>query len=109
MDKQDIINFAKENKVKLSVTWWDDEIWLNKIIIPASHRGEGLGSKILDMLKEYCDERDIPMKLVASSCYGTNIEKLTNFYKHHGFEEYEEPSSKDSSGYMKYTPNSIDK
>jgi len=109
MKKQDIIDFAKENKVKLSVTWWDDEIWLNKIIIPASHRGEGLGGKILDMLEEYCDERDIPMKLVASSCYGTNIEKLTKFYKHHGFKEYDEPSIKDSSGYMKYTPKSIDK
>ena len=41
MNKEEIIAFAKENEVNLSVTWWDDEIWLNRIIVPKENRQKG--------------------------------------------------------------------
>ena len=106
MTRDEIKNFAKENKVKLSVTWWDDdgEIWLNKLIIPAKKRGEGLGTHIIDMLKQYCDERHLVMKLLADSCYGTEIHKLVNYYRKNGFRPYREPDNKTNPYYMKYKP-----
>ena len=104
-----ITNFAKRKNIELDVTWWDDEIWLNKLIIPEEHRGEGLGTKVLDMLKEYCDEKGIPMKLLADSCYGTELNHLIKFYKKHGFESYKEEQHKRNPNYLKYTPKNIDK
>jgi predicted GNAT family N-acyltransferase len=101
MTKEEILNFAKEHKVKLSVTWWDEEIWLNKIIVPKSERGNGLGGKIIRMLKKYVDEREIPLKLLAASCYGTELNKLKNIYRSLGFEDYDEKNGKDID-YMAY-------
>lgn len=52
MTKEEILNFAKEHKVKLSVTYQDDEIQLNKIIILKLKRCQGIGGKfkiILDI------------------------------------------------------------
>lgn len=101
MEKETIINFAKENKVNLSVTWWDDEIWLNRIIVPKSKRCQGLGGKIINMLKQYVDDKHIPLKLLADSCYGTEINALKNVYRKFGFEEYKEGKKK-SNNYMAY-------
>ena len=109
MTRDEILNFAKENKIKLSITWWesDGEIWLNKIIIPKKSRGQHLGSKIIDMLKQYCDEKGIVMKLLADSCYGTEIDKLMNFYKKQGLKPYKEPQNKRNPHYLKYTPKDL--
>jgi len=101
MTKEEILNFAKEHKVKLSVTWWDDEIWLNKIIVPKSQRGKGFGGKIIKMLKKYVDDKGIPLKLLADSCYGTELNKLKSIYRSLGFEEYKEGKKK-SNNYMAY-------
>lgn len=101
MTKEEILNFAKEHKVKLSVTWWDDEIWLNKIIVPKSERGKGFGGKIIKMLKKYVDDKEIPLKLLADSCYGTELNKLKSIYRSLGFEEYKE-RKKTSNNYMAY-------
>ena len=101
MIKEEILNFAKEHKVKLSVTWWDDEIWLNKIIVPKSERGKGLGGKIIKMLKKYVDDNGIPLKLLADSCYGTELNKLKSIYRSLGFEEYKDGKKK-SNNYMAY-------
>lgn len=111
MDKQEIKDFAKEHHVKLSVTWWEDEgeIWLNRIIVPKKSRGEGIGGQIIEMLKQYCDENGLVMKLLADSCYGTEIHRLVNYYKRHGFKAYKEPEESKRNHYLKYTPKSIDK
>ena len=101
MTKEEILNFAKEHKVKLSVTWWDDEIWLNKIIVPKSQRGKGFGGKIIKMLKKYVDDKGIPLKLLADSCYGTELNKLKSIYRSLGSEEYKEGKKK-SNNYMAY-------
>ena len=106
MTREEIKQFAKEHHVKLSVTWWEDEgvIWLNRIIVPKKSRGEGLGGQILEMLKQYCDENGLVMKLLADSCYGTEIHRLVNYYKKHGFKEYREPEESQRNHYLKYTP-----
>ena len=107
MTRNEIINFAKKHKIDLSITWWEDdgEIWLNRLIIPDEDRNKGYGSKILDMLKQYCNERNICIKLLADSCYGSEINRLVNFYKRFGFEPYKERTkSKKNPQYLKYTP-----
>jgi hypothetical protein len=103
MTKDEIMAFAKENKVKLSVTWWDDTVWLNRIIIPKDRRGQGLGGLVIGMLKQYVSSRDIPLKLLADSCYGTEINQLMNIYRKLGFESYKEKGSKNPH-YMVYYP-----
>lgn len=107
MTRDDILNFAKQHKVKLSVTWWEDdgEIWLNRIILPEKLRGQGIGSQIIEMLKQYCNEKGIVMKLLADSCYGTEINRLENFYKRHGLKPYVEKQHKNNPHYLKYTPD----
>ncbi len=101
MTKDEIITFAKENHIKLSVTWWDEEVWLNRIILPKAKRGQGLGGKVIRMLKQYVDEKGIPLKLLADSCYGTELQKLKSIYQSLGFVSYKEKGSK-SENYMAY-------
>lgn len=104
MTKEEIMKFAKDNHIKLSVTWWDEEVWLNKIILPKASRGQGLGGKLIRMLKSYVDEKGIPLKLLADSCYGTELEKLKQIYGSLGFKPYKEKGSK-SCNYMAYNLN----
>lgn len=103
MTRDEIMAFAKENRVKLSVTWWDETVWLNRIIVPKDKRGQGLGGTIIRMLKEYVSNRNIPLRLLADSCYGTEINKLMNIYRGFGFESYKEKNSKNPH-YMVYYP-----
>ena len=108
MTRDEIIKFAKKHDIELSVTWWDEdgEIWLNKIITPENERGNGLGGEIIEKLKQYCDENHLVMKLLADSCYGTEIKRLISYYKKHGFESYKEGRSR-SLYYLKYTPEDM--
>lgn len=103
MTKEEVMDFANKNGVKLSLSWWDDEIWLNEIQVPESKRGKGLCGKIINMLKKHADEKQIPIKLLADSCYGTEINTLKSIYAKYGFEPFTIKRSK-LTGFMKYDP-----
>lgn len=103
MTKEEVMDFANKNGVKLSLSWWDDEIWLNEIQVPESKRGKGLGGKIINMLKKHADEKQIPIKLLANSCYGTEINTLKGIYAKYGFEPFTIKRSK-LTDFMIYDP-----
>lgn len=103
MTKEEILTFAKDNDVNLNVAFWDDELWLNILVIPKEKRGQGIGTKVINMLKQYADEHDIPIKLLAHSCYGTEINKLKSIYRRLGFEDYINKKSK-LTDFMIYDP-----
>jgi len=58
---------------------------LNNMLINEKYRGYGVGKKLINKFKEYCEQNNIyNLKVVASA---KNINAI-NFYKKNGFEEF---------------------
>ena len=78
----------------------DDGSWyLNRLVIKPNYRGQGLGPKLLDRLKEVFAERVIEHPdwpqcsrlLVEPGGYGSDVDELHKFYKSQGFKPYPSP------------------
>lgn len=66
----------------------DDDIYsimLGKIKIPASKRGMGYGSKIMNDLIDFSNENNVKIYLTPSDIFGSSVERLKQFYSRFGF------------------------
>ena len=77
-----------EKKYNIELELYDngDYLSLDKIIIPKSERGGGIGTKVMDILIKYSDKVKKPIYLTPSNDYGaSSVSRLTKFYKNFGF------------------------
>ena len=77
-----------EKKYNIELELYDngDYLSLDKIIIPKSERGGGVGTKVMDILIKYSDKVKKPIYLTPSNDYGaSSVSRLTKFYKNFGF------------------------
>lgn len=72
--------------IELSLTGSND-LNLAKIVVPASARNSGIGSKVMQEIINYADINKKRISLTPSSDFGGNKKRLTEFYKRYGFVE----------------------
>lgn len=90
-EKEEINNF--ENKLKndydlkkLSLSFSNNKITLNNILV--SDRGLGTGTKVLNEIIKYADNKSVPVMLTPDKIESTTSKKrLVEFYKKFGFVE----------------------
>jgi len=70
---------------------------ITRINVPAKHRGQGYGSKLLRQILEEADAEGVTLQLEISPSDGLNYGQLWDWYKRHGFMRHE-------SGYMRRRP-----
>lgn len=64
----------------------DKYLELSRIEIPKEKRGTGVGTKVMELIIAFANEKDKPIFLTPSKDFGaTSISRLTNFYKDLGF------------------------
>jgi len=60
-------------------------IYLSLIRIKKLYRSQGIGSLVLKDLLRYADDNNIEVWLYATNIYGSDLERLYQFYLKHGF------------------------
>lgn len=58
---------------------------LDKIVVNKNERNQGIGSKVMKEICDYCDKNEIIICLTPSSDFGGNVKRLNDFYKKFGF------------------------
>ncbi|MCI3879568.1 hypothetical protein [Acinetobacter higginsii] len=84
-------SFVKSMKTKhgieLGLKGNGSVISLHKILVPESQRNQGVGTKAMQDIIQYADATNRTIALTPSSDFGSNKNRLTNFYKRQGFVE----------------------
>lgn len=84
-------NYVKlpvDENVSLELWEDNDKLTLDTIVIPKHLRGQGLGSKIMNIVCDYADNVNKPLFLTPSTSYGaTSVDRLIKFYKNFGFKK----------------------
>jgi len=73
-------------KTKIILDKYKYHLRLVKIIIPPAKRCTGIGTAILTHICAYCDKNNLVCKLIPSSEFGSNLDRLIEFYFRFGFE-----------------------
>ena len=83
---EDLINKIKKlyPNIKLYVYEYPNKIELNSIVVPEESRRKGIGSSIIEMIKDYAYEVEKPIVIEPSAERGYK-QKLDKFYKNLGF------------------------
>ena len=79
-----------EDKFGIDLDLYDNgkALTLSRIVIPKEKRGEGLGSKIMNLIIQYADAQNKPIYLTPSKDFGaTSTGRLEQFYKQFGFKK----------------------
>ena len=86
---ENIIKYCDELNIILDISFnYSDNICIISLIkIPIYLRGKGLLKKILKMLILDCNKNNLILALTPSNRYGSNLERLEQFYKSFGFIE----------------------
>lgn len=58
---------------------------ITRINVPWEYRGQGYGTKILNMILEEADQEGVDLYLVASSSGSMDDDELEAWYRRHGF------------------------
>ncbi|KKM79967.1 hypothetical protein LCGC14_1344610, partial [marine sediment metagenome] len=78
-DKQGVVNDVYEN---------DKGITLSRVVVPREQQKAGIGTKYMNELIEYADDKGKLIVLTPSKDFGaTSISRLKSFYKRFGFVE----------------------
>lgn len=72
-------------QVTISERPHDKIMVLNKIVVPKTERGEGIGSKAMTRICEYADQKGYVIALTPSSDFGGSKGRLEQFYSRFGF------------------------
>lgn len=59
--------------------------WIHRINVPASHRGKGIGSKLLREICADADSENTELRLVVSPSGDLNFTDLYEWYSRYGF------------------------
>jgi GNAT superfamily N-acetyltransferase len=61
-------------------------LYLHKIGVPEEYKNQGVGTKVMQILCEFADRYELIFKLSPTDFFGSDLERLTNFYRKFGFE-----------------------
>lgn len=73
--------------IELSLSENSYYITINKIFIPLESRRKGTGTKIMNKIIEYANEKNLIIALTPTNDFGGNVNRLKKFYKSFGFVE----------------------
>ena len=79
-----------EDKFGIDLDLHDDgkALTLSRIVIPKEKRGQGIGSKIMNLIVQYADTQNKPIYLTPTKDFGaTSTGRLEQFYKQFGFKK----------------------
>lgn len=62
-----------------------EDMYIESIIIYESKRCQGIGTKVINEVCKYADENSLILSVTPSNHLGSNLERLTDFYKRFGF------------------------
>jgi len=96
INKTQVNNFCKELKMKyksviqtIKMEIIDDngekQLRLITILIKKSQRNKGYGNKVMSDIVSFGNELGIPIVLKATNIYGSDLNRLLNFYIKCGF------------------------
>jgi ribosomal protein S18 acetylase RimI-like enzyme len=101
-----ITKIKLKNKIKdLKIEYCCDDklgkyIYLTLITIKKSQRCKGYGSYVISEIIKIADEFKTDVVLFATNIYGSELNRLVEFYRKHGFSSIKN----DFGEYMKYSP-----
>ena len=79
---------TKNPNVDFSIYEKGNEITLSKILVSKESRGTGIGTKAMEDLIQYADDRGSRILLTPSKDFGaSSVSRLNDFYKRFGFSE----------------------
>lgn len=81
------LDFSQEHVKHVSVTEYDNYIYIESLVIEDRYRGKGLGTKVIKSVIEYACRQKKPLYGYASKELGGDLEKLKKWYKKLGFNE----------------------
>lgn len=65
-----------------------ESLTLSRIVIPKDKRGEGIGTKVMNLIIQYADAQNKPIYLTPSKDFGaSSVSRLEQFYKQFGFKK----------------------
>lgn len=77
----------KHSGLKLDVMAHKDKLNLSRIVVPKENRSSGIGTSVMNTLKNHADSTGKTITLSPSSSFGGSVTRLKKFYKSHGFVE----------------------
>ena len=82
------VSFPVDKDIILEVWEDDNKLELNNVVIPKELRGQGMGTKIMNMVIDYSNQVNKPIYLTPDVSFGgTSIDRLKRFYKRFGFKK----------------------
>jgi len=82
----DVIRYAEQNGVKLSISNRPNSVSLNLIEVPKPKRSSGIGTDIMTRLSEAADAEGKVITLTPDISFGaSSTNRLSDFYKRFGF------------------------
>ena len=110
LDFQTFLNKNNKNVLhELKLEHCTDEqgeyINLNVLRIKKNQKNKGYGSLILGEIVQFADNENVRIKLLATNLWGSEIKRLYEFYKKHGFVLIKN----ENDGKMIYYPKKIRK
>jgi predicted GNAT family acetyltransferase len=80
------INLPVDKDVALELWEQDNKLELDSIVIPKNLRGQGMGTKVMNVICDYSDSVNKPLFLTPGTTYGgSSFARLERFYKRFGF------------------------
>lgn len=74
--------------VEHGITQGYDYMTVHKIVVPKGQRGLGIGSQVMNHIKDHADKHRKRILLSPSKDFGgSSVDRLKKFYKGHGFVE----------------------
>lgn len=83
----DVLNTKYGKDIDADISGNDRGLTLNKLIVDADKRNQGIGSNFLKDLTQYADEESLPMQLTAAGDFGGKKARQVSLYKKYGFLE----------------------
>lgn len=84
---RNLMERAAQRGVDLHISTPRGRMVIDKIVIPPSGRGQGVGTEVMNEVIGFADANKIPLSLTPSSDFGGNKSRLEGFYKRLGFEK----------------------
>lgn len=68
-----------------SLTGIQKSFYVNRVIVPVSIRGRGVGVALMEQLAKIADEHSFTLYIDPTSNYGSDVVRLTRFFARFGF------------------------
>jgi len=83
--KRKYLGKIQDLKLEYNTDYNQPHIYLSLIRIKKAYRSQGIGSKVMHDLQRFADYHQIEIWLYATNIYGSDLERLYQFYLKHGY------------------------